>query len=160
VAGTLVAGNRNGLLTGLDPATGATRWRMLFWGSSVESDAAPAGGSLFCIGSSDLRRVSLMDAADGRVLWRTDVLGWAWPRPAVTANRVFVSTSGFDPYQIRHLGGLCAVDRQTGKICWRWPAPEAPGVLLQGFVAAPVSAGRLILVGGLGGTLYAFPQDA
>ena len=61
----------------------------------------------------DLRRVSLLDAADGRVLWRTDVFGWAWPRPAVDRLRLYVSVIGTHPYEIRHLGSLAALDAVT-----------------------------------------------
>jgi outer membrane protein assembly factor BamB len=72
----LIIGNRNGLMAALNPATGEVVWRLLFWGSSVESDAVPYDG-LFYVGSSDLRRISLIDPKDGRVIWRTDVYGWA-----------------------------------------------------------------------------------
>ena len=67
---TLIVGNRNGLLAALVLATGEIRWRMFFWGSSVESEAVPGEGSLFYIGSSDLRRVSLIDSRDGQVIGR------------------------------------------------------------------------------------------
>jgi outer membrane protein assembly factor BamB len=160
IDGKLIVGNRNGLLAALNPATGETVWRMLFWGSSVESDAVPAGdGSLFYIGSSDLRRISLIDAKDARVLWRTDIFGWAWPRPALSDKLVYASAIGASPYQMRHLGSLTAMDRKTGKIVWRWPMPEAPGSWTNGFAASPAIDGNTLVVGGLDGTLYAFPVE-
>lgn len=157
MGGRLVVGNRGGLLAALDAATGAVLWRLVFWGSAVESTAVPVEGGLFYIGSSDMRRVSLIDSKDGRVVSRTDVYGWAWPRPAVTDTHVYASAVGMSPYQMRHLGSLSAIDRRTGKITWRWPMPEWPGSLLNGFIAPPVIDGRTLLVGGLDGTLYAFP---
>jgi outer membrane protein assembly factor BamB len=157
VAGKLIVGNRNGLLVALNPATGQVVWRMLFWGSSVESEAVPGGSSLFYIGSSDMRRVSHIDANDGRVLWRADVFGWAWPRPAVSAELVYAASVGTSPYNMRHLGGLTALDRKTGKVVWRWPMPEWPGSLLYGFAAPPVIEGQTLVIGGLDGALYAFP---
>ncbi|MBX7222234.1 MAG: PQQ-binding-like beta-propeller repeat protein [Blastocatellia bacterium] len=155
----LMVGNRNGLLAALEPATGKTLWRMLFWGSAVESSPVPAGDGLFYIGSSDLRRVSLIDSKDGRVLWRTDVYGWSWPRPLVTEKYVIAGAIGVEPYVIRHFGSLSALDRKTGKIAWRWPMPEWPGSFTNGFAATPVVEGKTIVVGGLDGTLYAFPLE-
>lgn len=159
VGDRLVVGNRGGLLAALNPSTGDVIWRLVFWGSAVESTPVPAGGGLFYIGSSDLRRVSLIDSKDGRVLWRADVYGWAWPRPAVTETTVYASAIGMSPYQMRHLGGLSALDRQTGRTRWRWPMPEWPGALLNGFAAPPAVEGQTLVVGGLDGTLYAFPAS-
>ena len=155
----LIVGNRNGLLAALNPATGERIWRMLFWGSAVESEPTPGEGTLFYIGSSDLRRVSLIDSKDGRVVWRTDIYGWAWPRPAVTETMVYAAAVGVEPYQMRHLGSLSALDRRSGKIVWRWPMPEWPGSWLNGFAASPVIDGKTLVVGGLDGTLYAFPVE-
>jgi outer membrane protein assembly factor BamB len=159
VGDQLIVGNRNGLLAALNPATGQTIWRMLFWGSAVESSAVPAGDGLFYIGASDMRRVSLIDSKEGRVLWRTDVFGLPWPSPAVTDKSVYVSTVGSQPYQMRHLGAFSALDRKSGKILWRWPLPETPGALYSGFVAPPVIEGQTVIVGGLDGTLYCFPVE-
>lgn len=113
--------------------------------------------SLFYIGSSDLRRVSAILPNDRRVVWRTDIYGTAWSRPAVTDNFVYIGASGYAPYEIRHLGGLVALDRQNGRILWRWPTPEAPGSLQTGFVGGPVIDGETLVIGGLDGSLYAFP---
>jgi outer membrane protein assembly factor BamB len=157
VAGRVIVGSRWGVLTALDPATGARRWEAQLWGSSAESEATPAGGTLFLFGSSDLRRVALMDAADGRVLWRTDVYGWAWPKPILAHDLVLVSAIDVRPYQMRHLGSLSALDRRTGRIVWRWPMPAWEGAWTTGFHAAPAVEGGLVVVGGLDGSLYAFP---
>ena len=92
-------------------------------------------------------------AEDGRVLWRADVFGWAWPRPAASAELVYAAAVGTGPYNIRHLGGLTALDRKTGKMVWRWPMPEWPGSLTYGFAAPPVVEGQTLVIGGL----YAFP---
>jgi outer membrane protein assembly factor BamB len=102
--------------------------------------------------------VACDDPKDGRVVWRTDVFGSAWGRPAVTEKRVYAGVVGTRPYEIRHAGSLAALDRATGQIVWRRPASESPGSLLAGFVAAP-AADDLLVIGGLDGTLYAFPSD-
>jgi outer membrane protein assembly factor BamB len=124
------------------------------------STPVAAGDGLFYIGSADLRRVSLIDSKDGRVVWRTDVYGWAWPRPTVSGGLVYQSASGFTPYQMRHLGSLTALDGQTGRIVWRWPTPECFGALMTGFLASPVVDGDTVVVGGLDGTLYGFPAES
>jgi outer membrane protein assembly factor BamB len=159
IAGKVVIGNRGGALFALDPATGQPAWRMLFWGSSVESTAVPGDAGLFYIGSSDMRRISMIDSQDGRVAWRTDVFGWAWSRPAVTTTTVYAAAVGSSPYSVRQLGSISALDRQSGKILWRWPMPEWPGSLLNGFVSAPAIEGKTLIAGGLDGTLYAFPIE-
>jgi outer membrane protein assembly factor BamB len=157
VGDRIVAGSRSGLLAAFKRETGERLWRTVLWGSAVESDAVPHD-SLFYIGSSDLRRVSAISPNDGRVVWRTDVFGSAWSRPAVTEDLVYICASGFSPsYEIRHVGGLNAVDRRSGSLVWRWPMPEAPGSLMTGFVTGPVIDGETLLIGGLDGSLYAFP---
>lgn len=158
IAGNLIAGNRGGWLGALDPVTGATRWRRAFWGSSVESSPVRGEGSTFYIGASDLRRVTAFDAKDGRVTWRTDVFGVPWPRPALTETRVYAATLGVEPYQIRHRGGLCALDRATGELLWRRPV-ETGTSLYSGFCASPVIENGLLVIGDLAGALYAFEVE-
>lgn len=155
---TLVVGNRGSVLYGLDPADGSRRWRQSWWGSWIESTAAPAG-KLACIGSSDYRRVTCFDPRDGRVEWATDVHGWSWARPLVTEHTVYAATAGASPYMIRHLGGLCALDRATGRLRWRRPVAQAPGSYTWGFAAGCALDRATVVVGGLDGTLYAFPAE-
>ncbi|MBA4137889.1 MAG: hypothetical protein C0518_11275 [Opitutus sp.] len=156
VGDKLIVANRGGILVALDPLTGRTQWRTLLWGSAAESTAVPFG-EFFYIGASDLRRITCYHPADGRVEWRTDIYGIAWGRPAVTEKFVFASAGGFEPYQMRHLGGLNVLDRATGRILWRWTAPHGPDVYASGFAAGPTVAGDLVLVGSMNGILYAFP---
>jgi hypothetical protein len=52
---------------------------------------------------------------------------------------------------------LAALARATGKLLWRWPMPEWPGAWTNGFFAPPVVSNSLLVVGGLDGSLYAFP---
>lgn len=157
VGDKIVVGNRYGILAAFEASTGSRVWVQQMWGSSAESEAAPAGGSLFYFGSSDLRRISYMDALDGRVLWRTDVFGFAWPRPVLHGDVVYVSTVGAEPYQMRHLGAFSALDRTSGAILWRWPASPAPGNWGFGFFAPAAVGDTHVVVGGLDGTLYGFP---
>jgi outer membrane protein assembly factor BamB len=156
VGDRLVVGGRDSQLQALRPGTGEQLWRVGFWGSWVESTPTAYDGH-FYLGSSDLRRVGCYDPADGRIVWRTDVFGWAWGRPLVTAKHVYAATAGVAPYEIRHAAALCALDRQTGRLLWRWTPPAPAGEFVWGFAGSPVRDGDTLVVGGLDGTLYAFP---
>jgi outer membrane protein assembly factor BamB len=156
VGDRILVANRGGLVAALRPETGEVLWKTVLWGSSAESSAVP-GGDLFYIGASDLRRITCYDPRDGRVVWRTDVYGIAWGRPAVGEKVVYAAAGGFDPYQMRHLGGLSALDRKTGETLWRWEAPHGPDVYESGFAAGPTLAGETLIAGGMNGVLYAFP---
>jgi outer membrane protein assembly factor BamB len=158
IGGRIVTGGRGAVLVALDPGSGAVTWRSLFWGSWVESEPVAYDDRLY-IGSSDLRRVSALDPRDGRVAWRTDVAGSAWGRPAVTSRTVYAGVVGTDPYPVRHVGGVVAIDRASGALAWRWPAPAAPGALQTGFVAGAIVTGDTLVVGGLDGALYGFPAS-
>ncbi len=161
VGDKLISGGRDSVLQALDPASGAQLWKLDFWGSWVESSAvaAPENDGTAYIGSSDLRRVTCFDAADGHIRWRTDVFGSAWGRPLVTDRFVYAALAAEEPYMIRHQGGLAALDRATGRLIWRLAAPNPPGIYNWGFPGSPVRAGDLLLIGGINGTLYAFPIE-
>jgi outer membrane protein assembly factor BamB len=158
IDGKVIVGTRGSVLYALDPAKGEVLWRDLFWLSWVESEAVGADGVLY-IGSSDLRRASAIDPRDGHVRWRSDVYGSPWGRPALTARHLYVGAVGTDPYFIRHVGSLVALDRDSGRTVWRWPVPANAGALQTGFVASPAIEGDTLVIGGLDGTLYGFAVD-
>lgn len=162
----IIVGNRGSVLRSLNPIDGTSQWRQLFWGSWVESVAvspAPSDGRLY-IGSSDLRRVTCFDPADGRVIWRTDVYGCPWGTPAITQKRLYTGAVGSAGYMIRHEPGLLALDRGTGAIVWRWVPPANDSALQTGFAAGPAidhsnPDGSTLVIGGIEGSLYAFPCE-
>ncbi len=158
VSDKIIVAIRGGMIAALDPATGKTQWRTLIWGSAAESPAVPFG-DYFYIGASDLRRITCYDPKDAHVVWRTDIYGVSWGRPLVTDKVVYASAGGFEPYQMRHFGGLSALDRETGKTLWRWEAPHGPDLYESGFAAGPALAGDVVLVGSMNGVLYAFPVN-
>lgn len=169
IGNTLVLSIAAGLIAGRDPLTGKGRWLNQPWLSAVDSSAVPDKGTRFFIGSSDMRRVSYMDAKDGRVIWRTDVYGWPWATPELSGDRLFISTASAEPYfagvdavppyPLHHRSSLSALDRKSGEIIWRWQVPDAPGAWLQGFVAQPAADTDTVVVGGVDGTLYGFPSN-
>ena len=155
IGGRIVLGTRAGVVYGLEPDSGRILWRSAFWGSSVESDAEPLGDQ-FYIGSSDLRRISFIDAADGSVRWRTDVFGMPWARPVLRGGTLYAAVTGSKVGRVRHVGSLTAMEGSSGKILWAWRMPEWPGSLFSGFNASPAIAGDQLVVGGLDGSVYAF----
>ncbi len=155
----VISGSRGSVLRALRLDTGAELWRQTYWGSWVESTPVLGDDGLGYVATSDYRRVTCFDPADGRVVWRTDFFGWCWNQPVLTARHVYVSAGGTIPYPIKHEGGLTALNRSTGKIAWRWPMPNPPSAMHWGFAAGPVLTGDTLIVGGLDGTLYAFPVE-
>ena len=155
IEGMLIVGSRGSVLRAMRPENGESIWKKSYWGSWVESTPTAIDDGLV-IGSSDLRRITRHDLTDGKVRWRTDVFGLAWGQPAVHGGRVYVATSGIEPYVVRHEGAVLALDGATGAIEWRWPAPRCDHAMHTGFAAGPVIDGETLLVAGLDGSLYAF----
>jgi outer membrane protein assembly factor BamB len=152
----VLVGNRGGGLHALSLKDGALLWRLGFWGSWVEATPVVVDGVIY-IGSSDLRRISAIDPADGRVIWRSDVYGWSWGTPAVDGDRLYVGVAGGAPYFVRHVASLTALDRTSGAMLWRYPLPEGPGAHQWGIAGSPVVAGDLLVVATMDGSLYGFP---
>lgn len=155
----LVVGNRSYDLLGLDARTGEPAWKRYIWFSWVESSASIRDGVAY-VGSSDAAAVFAFDARDGRRLWKSDALGWAWGRPAVTARRVYAGTSSTPGYLGgTHRGGAMAFDRRSGRTAWRFEAapPDAPSASY-GFPGSPDVGEGLVFFTGLDGTAYAFRE--
>ncbi len=158
--GAVVIGSRGCRLHALRADDGSPAWTAFQWYSWVESTAVPADGRIY-IGSSDLRKVRELDGATGLTRWECDVGGWCWAAPAASAGRVFIGTAGtavrYPSSALQPVGSLCAVDRSTGQLKWRSPAPSRADAYLAGYVGSPVVEGGRVVVGGLDGTLCAYP---
>jgi outer membrane protein assembly factor BamB len=153
--GKVYIGNRGIGLMALDATKGERLWQTTFWGSWLESTATLVDGVLY-IGSSDLGRVSALDPKDGRVLWRTDVFGWAFGTPLVTADRIYAGAAGGTPYFIPHAAGFCVLDRATGKLLQRWPLAESAGHQW-GIASSLALAGDTVVATSIDGSMYGFP---
>ena len=154
--GRVLVGNRGAGLHSLDAATGELKWRLYFWGSWVESTPVVHDDVIY-IGSSDLRRVSAIDPADGRVRWRSDVHGWSWGTPLVLGDRIHVGVAGGTPYFVKHVASYVTLDRASGRILTRWPLPDAGGHQW-GIAGSPSPDGDQVIVATIEGSLYAFPR--
>jgi outer membrane protein assembly factor BamB len=155
-AGRVIVGSRSYDLLGLDAATGAVQWTRYIWFSWVESSPVVRDGVVY-VGSSDAAAVYAFDAASGRPVWKADVWGWAWGQPAVTSRRVYMGTSALGGYPVPHQATVTALDRATGRMSWRFVAPEEKGKAYGFTGSAAVGEGR-VFVSGLDGRVYAFAE--
>lgn len=153
----IVIGARSANLYSLHADTGALDWRLYFWGSWVESTAAADGDHLY-VGSSDLRRVSAIEAATGKVKWRTDVYGWSWGTPLLVGERLMVGAAGGSPYFVKHLASFNTLDKTTGKLLARRPLPDTGGHQW-GIAGSPVRAGDRVVVAQIEGFVAAYPVE-
>ena len=156
----MVVGCRDYLLYGLDAASGSVAWRDSYWFSWVESAPRLVDGVLY-IGGSDYRRVSALDPATGKARWATDVRGITWGSPVVTPTTVFAGAAGQNlaGTLIKHVGGVVALDRQTGVVKWRYVSPDPAGAAFTGCTGSLVLAGGHVIGAGVDGMLIAFPAD-
>jgi outer membrane protein assembly factor BamB len=152
----VVVGSRSYDLFGLDAATGEVAWKHYLWFSWVESSPTLRDGVVY-VGSSDAALVAAHEAASGRQLWATDVFGWAWGQPAVTATRVYLGTCGMGDYLAPHRGGVVAMDRATGRPLWRY-APERTDAKTYGFPGSPDVGEGHVYFTDLAGRVYAFAE--
>jgi outer membrane protein assembly factor BamB len=155
--GRLVVGSRSYDLLGLETASGAVAWQRYVWFSWIESSAAIRNGTAY-VGSSDAAVVGAYAVASGRRLWATDVHGWAWGQPAVTADRVYMTTSAQKGYLVGHRGGLVALDRASGRPVWQYVAAEPEDTKTYGFPGTAAVGGGRVYVTGLDGLVYAFDE--
>jgi outer membrane protein assembly factor BamB len=151
-----IVGNRAYDLYAFEAATGNVVWQRYIWMSWVESSATLAGGVAY-LGSSDAAAAFAFASRDGKPAWKTDVRGWAWGQPVVTADRVYIGTSSQVGYLAHHRGGIVALDRRSGAPVWQYVAESAdtgafgiPGSLAHG-------AGR-VFAGTLDGRVLAFER--
>ena len=152
----VVVGNRGIGLIALSVAAGERLWKTSFWGSWLESTPTLVDGVLY-VGSSDLGRVSALDPTDGRVLWRTEVHGWTFGTPLVTADKIYAGAAGGKPYVFRHVAGFTVLDRKSGRLVERWPLAESPGGHQWGIAGSLALAGDTIVATTIDGSTYGFP---
>lgn len=153
-----VIGCRNYMLYGLNTADLSIVWRHSFWFSWVESTPVVADGIVF-VGSSDFRRVSAIDAANGRARWAADAGGLTWGTPAFAGDTVFAGAASQRGAMLPHSGGLVAIDRGTGVVKWRYPVALADGFDRAGFIGSLAVSGALVIGAAADGTLMAFSVD-
>ncbi|HND59907.1 MAG TPA: PQQ-binding-like beta-propeller repeat protein, partial [Opitutaceae bacterium] len=156
-AGNVIVGSRDYLLHAFRLSDGTEAWRFSYWFSWIESTPVLVDGLLY-VGASDYSRVTALDPATGRARWATPVHGMNWGTPLVTADRVFTGTAAqnLPGTVIAHVGGLMALDRKTGEVCWQFLAPPAPPNGFGGYAGSLALAGGKVIAAGFDGQLIAF----
>jgi len=137
VDGTLYISSPHDHVYALDAATGQLKWLYNPEQPSLEDLAICCGqtnrgvavgqGKVF-IGQLDANLVAL-DAATGKVVWKTPVDDWhkKWTEtmaPQYVDGKVLIGASGGE-FEVR--GHLSAYDAATGKLLWRFYTVPGPG---------------------------------
>jgi outer membrane protein assembly factor BamB len=158
VGNRLIVGSRDYMLYAFNLDDGASAWRYSYWFSWIESTPVLVDGMVY-VGASDYRRVTALDPATGRAKWSTDVRGACWGSPLVTTDRVFIGAiaQNIPGTAIEHTGGLCALDRETGRIVWQLLAPKPGEGEFGGYAGSLALAGDNVIAAGFDGNLVALP---
>jgi outer membrane protein assembly factor BamB len=144
--GTVAVAQLDGVVLGLELASGAVRWRY-----ELGAGLAPEAASVFATVTADdgdflignQRHFAVIDAASGRARWTAE------PVPGGSYSQSLAAAAAGDGVVIavfhRELGGVVAWDRVTGRELWR-----LEGELATAINATPVIAdGVAYLVNGL-----------
>lgn len=156
--GRVYVAGRDARLHAVDADTGEASWRLGFWSSWVEAAPIVHEGVLY-VGSSDMRRVTALDPATGRVHWRSPVGGWTWGRPLPVGEHLIVGMAGGAPYFLAHAAGLALLDRSSGRVLARWDAPEGSGHQW-GIAGDVIRAGDTLVAAGIEGVVMGFALPA
>lgn len=154
--GAAVVGTRGYDLLALGLGDGVPAWKRYMWMSWVESSAGMMDDVAY-VGSSDAAAVFAYHVPSGRRLWKTDVHGWAWGRPATTPARLYVGTSGQVGYPVEHRGELLALELASGRALWKYAAAK-PDSGAYGFPGSACTGLGRVFAAGLDGRVYAFEQ--
>lgn len=156
VGNKVIVGSRDYLLYGLNLADGSVAWRFTYWFSWIESTPVLRDGLIY-VGASDYSRVTAIEPATGKAQWGTPVHGMNWGSPLVTADRVFTGTAWQESAIIKHVGGIVALDRATGRVLWQLVVPPPEGGAFGGYAGSLALAGDKVIAAGFDGLLVALP---
>ncbi len=150
--GVIVFGGRDPALFALDQNSGKLRWKHSYSdGSWVESTAVLADGKLV-VGSSDSKKVSAFDPANGKELWASPTGGWSWATPLIDQGIVYIGALGAPTYPSPDkrptAPGFFAFDLNSGKLRWQHQTLHGKQ-RLNGYVNGGVVAQALVFDGKL-----------
>lgn len=143
--GTVLAATAGVGLVGLNGANGDIVWQR---DEPAESySAAPAAAERFLVPAPDgfVRAFS----GGGVLAWETDLGASLHSRPVVAGDRVYVTTAGSD---------VVALERESGRVAWRYDHPASGQMTLAGDGEVRVEADALY-VGFADGSLVKLDRD-
>lgn len=126
-------------------ALGRERWRRAIAGDPAYATPAVAGGLVYAATGTG-GAVLALDAADGRLVWITELGTDCYSHPAITREHVLVGDM---------TSRLLALERQGGAIAWSTGLLGSGGV----YLADPVVADSLVGVGTADGTFEVLASD-
>ena len=150
--GTLFVIGTDGLVTALDAATGSRRWTKSL-GVSGDGKTSVFGGGVsydndrvyVTTGTGD---VAVLDAADGKQIWKVKPGGPLRGAPTVAYNAVYVMTQA---------NQIHALNAEDGEVLWsETSSPGAAGVF---GVAAPAAGQGTVIAGYSTGELVAYRYE-
>lgn len=147
VGNTLYVGNHSGRTVSLDAESGSRNWTLR---EGTLGPVWPAGDSLFSL--TDTNALVRIDAADGSLIWKTELPGFLKDKPRKRAEIVahYGPVVAGDRVVVLSNDGLARFfDPQDGSLTG---TTEVPG----GATTAPAIAGRTMYVVSSKGELHAF----
>ena len=156
---TVVVGSCNGLIHGIDKATGSARWKYEARadGGRPEFHSTPLVTSgLLLLGSDDRRPdgvgfVYAIEAASGAVRWKTRIGRGLMTDIVALDDRLFLVTLD---------GELVALDLATGQKAWSFQGGRPLGSKDMNFLTTPAVTRERVYFGGSDGVLYALSPEA
>lgn len=128
-----------GLLTALDPRTGAAIWESPMTGATMgDGTPAVADGRAY-VGNKTADRVIAYDAATGARLWTSSntLGGWQDAAPTAVGGRVFIGSNN----------AVIARDATTGADLWTHRSPDASWIPGNATPSAPAVVGDTLYMG-------------
>ncbi len=145
----------------VDAASGQQNWKSEDLGGSVVGTPAYADGALY-VGTFASEMVAV-DAASGKILWRTPTTGWVWGGPRYQDGKLYFGDL---------TGNIYALDAASGTVDWKTqpdgPISDAPLLTSDGLYFSTQSgslvavdlAGAIRWTQPVGGKLHTSPASA
>lgn len=151
----LIFGSRAASIFALNKKTGNELWKTRYWGSWVESSPVLYSGTVY-IGSSDYRKICVLNPSDGKIVMSTHTEGWPWSTPAIVDKLIFNGTVGSLSTREGFHGRFYAFERKTGKPVWQFKVDDTDDTFAYGFASSPTLWKDWVFVGGLDAKMYGF----
>ena len=151
----VIFGSRIASIFALNKNTGKELWKTNYWMSWVESSPVLFDGYIY-IGSSDYRKICVINPSDGKIVMCTHAEGWPWSTPVIAEGLIFNGTVGSLHSREEMHGRFYAFEKKTGKPVWQFKVDDTDDAFAYGFASSPTLWKDWVFVGGLDGRMYGF----